>query len=93
MAGIDERVKAGSTREGAVNLARELHDIAQPLCVLQGMLELALRTSRTREHYRHACQRALWEAQRAVERFNNLQEAVRGGAAGVSIYETRAITR
>ena len=45
-------------------LSYELHQTAQPLTVLQGMLELALLSARTTEEYRGAIQCAMEQSQR-----------------------------
>jgi hypothetical protein len=45
-------------------ISRELHQTAQPLTVLQGLLELALLTSCTTEEYREVIQRAMQQSRR-----------------------------
>ncbi|MFZ0285064.1 MAG: hypothetical protein WAL32_07515 [Terriglobales bacterium] len=45
-------------------ISHQLHQTAQPLTVLQGLLELALLSSRTTEEYRDAIQRAMEQSRR-----------------------------
>jgi len=51
-------------------LSRELHHSAQPLTVLQGVLELGLLTSTTTEDYRDVIQRAMEESRRVSSSFD-----------------------
>jgi hypothetical protein len=57
--------------------SRGLHDTAQPLTVLQGVLELALERARTAEEYREALSSALLEATRVTACFDHVRELVR----------------
>jgi signal transduction histidine kinase len=59
-------------------ISRRLHDTAQPLTVLQGMLELALLKARTVEEYRDYCQQAIEELQRVTNHFDRVRELMRG---------------
>ena len=56
-------------------LSRELHQTAQPLTVLQGMLELALLSSFTTEEYRGVIQRAMEQSQRISGCFDLVRKA------------------
>jgi len=58
-------------------LAYGLHQAAQPLTLLQGLLELALMGTHSEEDYRLAMKRALDAAQRAAASFNSVREMVR----------------
>lgn len=51
-------------------LSRELHHSAQPLTVLQGVLELGLLTSTTTEDYRDVIQRAMEQSRRVSSSFD-----------------------
>jgi signal transduction histidine kinase len=57
--------------------SRGLHDTAQPLTVLQGLLELALEQARTTEDYRKALTAALSETARVTACFENVRQLVR----------------
>jgi len=57
--------------------AHGLHEMAQPLAVLQGVLELALLKAHTVEDYRKACQRAIDELQRVNQHFDNVRKFLR----------------
>jgi signal transduction histidine kinase len=59
-------------------ISRRLHDTAQPLTVLQGMLELALLKAHTVEEYQHYCQQAIEELQRVTNHFHRVRELMRG---------------
>jgi signal transduction histidine kinase len=48
-----------------------LHQLSQPLTVLRGQLELALRKSRSRQEYRQALERAVIDAERLMELFRS----------------------
>jgi hypothetical protein len=63
-------------REAARALARQLHDAAQPLSVLQGVLELALADSHTIDEYKQAIQRALKESSRLLACFLEMSNSV-----------------
>ena len=58
-------------------LATSLHDLAQPLTILQGVLELALARAATVEEYRNAVEVALGNARRAIGSLNNARESAR----------------
>lgn len=54
-------------------IARGLHKTAQPLTVLQGMLELALLNAGTVDEYKQTIEQALEELQRVVDCFEHLR--------------------
>lgn len=54
-------------------ISHELHQTAQPLTVLQGLLELALLTSSTTEEYRGVIQRAMEQSQRISGCFDQVR--------------------
>ena len=56
-----------------------LHSLAQPLTVLQGVLELALSRAETVEEYRNAVEVALGNARRAIGSLNDVRESARQG--------------
>ena len=60
----DRSMTAGSDSLTSSAISHELHQTAQPLTVLQGLLELALLSSRTAEEYRDAIQRAMEQSRR-----------------------------
>src|SRR5450631_525260 len=57
--------------------ARGLHDLAQPLTVLQGTLELALTTVQTAAEYRHWLESALEQAGRAATDLGHVRHLLR----------------
>jgi signal transduction histidine kinase len=57
--------------------SRGLHDAAQPLTVLQGLLELALEQAQSVRDYREALTGALAEAARVTACFENVRQLVR----------------
>jgi signal transduction histidine kinase len=57
-------------------ISRELHQTAQPLTVLQGLLELALLRSHTAEEYRNIIERAMEESRRVSGCFDHVRELV-----------------
>lgn len=63
-------------REIASAVSRELHQTAQPLTVLQGLLELSLLKSGTIEEYRKSLERAIDELQRVVAGFDHVRELI-----------------
>jgi len=63
-------------REVASAVSRELHQTAQPLTVLQGLLELSLLKSGTIEDYRSSLERAMNELQRVVAGFDHVRELI-----------------
>jgi hypothetical protein len=54
-----------------------LHSLAQPLTILQGVLELALSKAETVEEYRNAVEVALGNARRAIGSLNDVRESAR----------------
>lgn len=63
----------GSRWVTSTAISRELHQTAQPLTVLQGLLELALLTSSTTEDYRGVIQRAMEQSQRISGCFDEVR--------------------
>jgi signal transduction histidine kinase len=63
----------GSRWVTSTAISRELHQTAQPLTVLQGLLELALLTSSTTEEYRGVIQRAMEQSQRISGCFDEVR--------------------
>ena len=63
--------------EIASAVSQELHQTAQPLTVLQGLLELSLLKSGTIEEYRSSLERAMDELRRVVAGFDHVRELVR----------------
>jgi len=63
--------------EIASAVSKELHQTAQPLTVLQGLLELSLLKSGTIEEYRSSVERAINEVQRVVAGFDHVRELIR----------------
>jgi signal transduction histidine kinase len=57
--------------------SRGLHDTAQPLTVLQGLLELTLMQAQTVEDYRESVTTALAEMARVIACFENVRQLVR----------------
>ncbi len=70
-----ERTQA-LNREIASAVSQELHQTAQPLTVLQGLLELSLLKSGTIEEYRKSLERAINELQRVVAGFDHVRELI-----------------
>jgi len=70
-----ERMQA-INRETASAVSQELHQTAQPLTVLQGLLELSLLKSGTIEEYRSSLERAINELQRVVAGFDHVRELI-----------------
>lgn len=60
----NNQMTARSNAQTSSAISYELHQTAQPLTVLQGMLELALLSARTTEEYRGAIQCAMEQSQR-----------------------------
>ena len=66
----------GSGQAANSAISRELHQTAQPLTVLQGLLELALLSSCTAEEYRGVIQRAIEQSRRIADGFDQLRKLV-----------------
>jgi signal transduction histidine kinase len=62
--------------EIASAVSQELHQTAQPLTVLQGLLELSLLKSGTIEEYRSSLERAINELHRVVAGFDHVRELI-----------------
>lgn len=58
-----------------------LHNSAQPLALLQGILELAMLKNGSIDDFRITSETALREAQRVCEHFDELRKTVRACAA------------
>ena len=56
---------------------RSLRDVAQPLTVLQGIIELSLMRDRTAEEYRMALESALQEVERVTIRLDHVRHLMR----------------
>ena len=59
--------------EDVKNILHALHQAAQPLTVLQGVLELALIKSETVEEYRQSIETALLQTGRIVDCLNQIR--------------------
>jgi signal transduction histidine kinase len=70
-----------SRREITQAVSRGLHDLAQPLTVLQGSLELALMQAETVEECREAMTAALAEAERVTATLKRTRHLLRLQAA------------
>ena len=55
-------------------LSHELHQVAQPLTILQGLLELSLLKAGTVDDYQKSVQAAMDQLQRAMQSFNHARE-------------------
>src|SRR5271154_2876952 len=72
----------GSSRTVALDavassvISHELHQTAQPLTVLQGLLELALLAPATAEEYRCVIERAVEESRRVSSSFDQMRRLV-----------------
>ncbi len=69
-------------RRTAIAMSRELHKTAQPLTVLQGVLELALENAHTVEDYRQCCERAIAELRRVGDSFDEVRKLLRSSIRG-----------
>jgi nitrate/nitrite-specific signal transduction histidine kinase len=58
-------------------ISKRLHSTAQPLTVLQGVLELALLNAHTVEEYRECCRQAIEELRRVTGCFDQVRELLR----------------
>ena len=65
-----DSVSANFTRR----IGHELHQVAQPLTILQGLLELALLKAHTVQDYQNSVQGALEQLQRAMLCFARARE-------------------
>jgi hypothetical protein len=71
-------------------ISRELHQTAQPLTALQGLLELALLTPHTVEEYRSIIRQAMEESLRVSGCFDHVRELFqRSQLAVTSLPETQ----
>ena len=64
----------GASDPLASAISHELHRTAQPLTVLQGLLELALLSSSTPEEYRAVIQHAVEQSRRVSDGFDQLRK-------------------
>lgn len=55
---------------------RQLHQITQPLSILQGVLELALVQARTSEDYKSVVVQALQQVERVTDDFDELRKQI-----------------
>jgi signal transduction histidine kinase len=63
--------------ENSAELSRSLHQLAQPLTVLQGCLELILMGAHTVDEYKRSIQQALDESRRVSAGFDHIRELLR----------------
>lgn len=63
--------------ENSAELSRGLHQLAQPLTVLQGCLELILMGTHSVDEYKRSIQQALDESRRVSDSFDHIRELVR----------------
>jgi signal transduction histidine kinase len=73
----DTQQSVAADRELVNAMARELHDMAQPLTLLQGVLELALYNADTVERYQHSVAQALGELKRVLASFGQMRQLLR----------------
>jgi hypothetical protein len=73
----DMEVSVAAEPNTMQDIARSLHKTAQPLTVLQGVLELALLNAQTTDEYRSSCERALREVGRVSRCFDQVRQMVR----------------
>jgi signal transduction histidine kinase len=72
-------------------ISQGLHKAAQPLTVLQGMLEQALIEAHTPEEYRAIIVRLMGEARRVTHCFEHLRELAQVRESGLIAANVRAI--
>jgi hypothetical protein len=73
----DEQGEIEMNQRAAIEMSRELHNTAQPLTVLHGVLELALENAHTVEDYRQCCERAMAELRRVADSFDEIRKLLR----------------
>jgi signal transduction histidine kinase len=73
----DTQQSVAADRELVNTMAHELHDMAQPLTLLQGVLDLALYNADTVERYRHSVAQAMGELKRVIVSFGRMRQLVR----------------
>lgn len=76
--GVTKFIEPGGYR----SLSRQLHQTTQPLCVLEGLLELSLVEAHTVDEYKHSVERALEELDRVVGCFQGLRNLIAIGQCG-----------
>lgn len=69
-------IAVSAEQNGLRPLFRQLHQITQPLSVLQGTLELALIQAGNADDYRRAVVKALHEVTRVTECFDELRRQI-----------------
>ena len=69
---VGNSIGASDPLAGAIS--HELHRAAQPLTILQGLLELALLSSSTPEEYRAVIQNAFEQSRRISDSFDQLRK-------------------
>ena len=62
----NQQADGSSSGELTTSLAHELHQLAQPLTILQGVLELSLLQAETAEDFRNSTEEALAQLQRVM---------------------------
>lgn len=66
-------VSPATNNNEATKISYALHQTAQPLTVLQGVLELALINAKTVQEYRHSIETALLQTGRIVDCLNQIR--------------------
>jgi signal transduction histidine kinase len=74
---LEQRTELTADRSLKREISKRLHNTAQPLTVLQGVLELALLNARTPDEYRDSCQQAIAELRQVTECFDRVRDLVR----------------
>ena len=76
---ISDSISTGNAfdPENSAELSRGLHQLAQPLTVLQGCLELILMGTHTVDEYKRSIQQALDESRRVSAGFDHIRQLVR----------------
>lgn len=74
-------------------IVHQLHQTAQPLTVLQGLLELALLSSATAEEYRGVIQRAVEESRRVSSGFDQMRKLIANSLPKTPCVSTTAETQ
>lgn len=93
----DQRCSDSGQPVTSAAISRVLHDMAQPLTMLIGMLELTLIRPQSESEWRMSVEGALEQAGRTVEYLNQVRELVhlqRSGesAAGIEVLANHAVS-
>lgn len=73
----EQQSKSTSAGELATSVADALHQMAQPLTILQGLLELSLLQAKTEEDFRISTEEALAQLQRAMHSLHQARTILR----------------